>query len=103
MGENPSSTWDSLAGRHTVNTVEVSHLELPKLIKTSRCVTRMLLLSLLTTDPECARLDSPEMTLPELSSPPSLVAPVTRVSWSVWDRRTPMLETRPSPREVSSP
>merc|ERR1712087_761227 len=43
--------------------------------QTSRCVTMMLLLSLLTTDPECAKLDSPEMTLPEPSSPPSLVAP----------------------------
>merc|ERR1712121_401956 len=43
------------------------------------------------------------MTLPELSSPPLLVVPATREGWLVWDRRMPMLETRPSPREVSSP
>merc|ERR1711930_39422 len=67
------------------------------------CVTRTLLLLLLTMAPACARLDSPEMTLPELSSPPLLDAPATRESWSVWDRRTPMSVTRPSPREVSSP
>merc|ERR1712098_652997 len=30
----------------------------------SRCVTKTLLLSLLTMAPACARLDSPEMTLP---------------------------------------
>merc|ERR1712130_1043276 len=53
--------------------------------------------------PACARLDSPEMTLPELSSHPSLEDQDTRVSWSVWDRRMPMLEMRLSPREVSSP
>merc|ERR1712026_389290 len=68
-----------------------------------KCVTTKLLLLLLTMAPACARLDSPEMTLPELSSPPLLAAPATRVSWLVWDRRTPMSVTRPSPREVSSP
>merc|ERR1712156_478315 len=57
----------------------------------------------LTMAPACARPVSPVMTPPGLSSPPSLVAQGTRVSWSVWDRRTPMLETRPSPRGVSSP
>merc|ERR1711884_163976 len=67
------------------------------------CVTRTLLLLLLTMAPACARLDSPEMTLPELSSPPSWAAPATRERWSVWDRRTPTSVTRPSPREVSSP
>merc|ERR1712038_423806 len=51
-----------------------------------RCVTRTLLLLLLTMAPACARLDSPEMTLPELSSPPLLDAPATRESWSVWDK-----------------
>merc|ERR1712228_945067 len=68
-----------------------------------RCVTKTLLLSLLTMAPACARLDLLEMTLPELSSPPLLDVPATRVSWSVWDRRMPMLEMRLSPREVSSP
>merc|ERR1711936_934102 len=72
-------------------------------LKNSRCVTRTLLLLLLTMAPACARLDSPEMTLPELSSPPSWAAPATRESWSVWDRRTPTSVTRPSPREESSP
>merc|ERR1712061_655258 len=61
----------------------------------SRCVTKTLLPSLLTMAPACARLASPEMTLPELSSPPSSAAPATRESWSVWDRRTPMSVTRP--------
>merc|ERR1711936_531259 len=71
--------------------------------KGPRCVTRTLLPLLLTMAPACARLDSPEMTLPELSSPPSWAAPATRESWSVWDRRTPTSVTRPSPREESSP
>merc|ERR1712102_54592 len=69
----------------------------------SRCVTKTLLLWLLTMAPACARLDLLEMTLPELSSPPLLDVPATRVSWLVWDRRMPMLEMRLSPREVSSP
>merc|ERR1711931_319156 len=69
----------------------------------SRCVTKTLLLWLLTMDPECARLDSLEMMLQELSSHPLLEDQDTRVSWLVWDRRMPMLEMRLSPREVSSP
>merc|ERR1712156_970902 len=69
----------------------------------AKCVTTKLLLLLLTTAPACARLDSPEMTLPELSSPPLWADPDTRESWSAWDRRTPTLETRHSPREESSP
>merc|ERR1712061_514682 len=69
----------------------------------SRCVTKTLLPSLLTMAPACARLASPEMTLPELSSPPSSAVPTWGESWSVWDRRTPMSVTRPSPRGVSSP
>merc|ERR1711973_1176 len=72
-------------------------------LRNPRCVTRTLPLLLLTMAPACARLDSPEMTLPEPSSPPSSVAPATREWWSVWDRRTPMSVTRPSPRGVSSP
>merc|ERR1712098_403492 len=68
----------------------------------SRCVTKTLLLLLLTMAPACAKLDSLEMTLPELSSHPLLEDQDTRVSWSVWDRRMPMLEMRLSPREVSS-
>merc|ERR1711872_1076787 len=69
----------------------------------SRCVTKTLLLWLLTMDPVCARLDSLEMTPQELSSHPLLEDQDTRVSWLVWDRRMPMLEMRLSPREVSSP
>merc|ERR1711988_749667 len=65
-----------------------------------RCVTKTLLPSLLTMAPACARLASPEMTLPELSSPPLSAVPATRESWSVWDRRTPMSVTRPSPRGI---
>merc|ERR1712018_674911 len=65
-----------------------------------RCVTKTLLLLLLTMAPACARLDLLEMTLPELSSPPLLDVPATRVSWSVWDRRMPMLEMRLSPRGI---
>merc|ERR1712200_372612 len=68
-----------------------------------RCVTKTLLLLLLTMDPACARLDLLEMTLPELSSPPLLAVPATRVSWLVWDKRMPMLEMRLNPREVSLP
>ena len=45
----------------------------------SRCVTKTLLLWLLTMAPACARLDLLEMTLPELSSPPLLDVPATRV------------------------
>merc|ERR1712045_1052726 len=80
---------------------EVTHLHLNKY--KSRCVTKTLLLSLLTMAPACARLDSQEMTLQEPSSHPLLEDQDTRVSWSVWDRRMPMLEMRLSPREVSSP
>merc|ERR1711992_484983 len=69
----------------------------------TRCVTKTLLLLSLTMAPACARLDLLEMTLPELSSPPLLDVLATRVRWSVWDRRMPMLEMRPSPREVSLP
>merc|ERR1712126_148344 len=65
----------------------------------SRCVTKTQPLWSLTMAPACARPVSPVMTPPGLSSPPLSVAQGTRVSWSVWDRRTPMLETRPSPRE----
>merc|ERR1712037_238489 len=59
------------------------------------CVTRTLLLWSLTMAPACARPVSPEMTLPAPSSPPSLAVPVTRESWSAWDRRTPTSETGP--------
>ncbi|KAF9108606.1 hypothetical protein BGX30_008624, partial [Mortierella sp. GBA39] len=44
---------------------------------------------LLITVPVCARPVSPVMMLPAPFSPRSLVALVTRVSWSVWVRRTP--------------
>merc|ERR1712110_157016 len=46
------------------------HLAYKGRYNTSRCVTRTLLPWLLTMAPACARLDSLEMTLPELSSPP---------------------------------
>merc|ERR1712002_405582 len=68
-----------------------------------RCVTRTQLLWLSTMAPACARLALPVMTLPELSSHPSLVAQGTRVSWWVWVKRTPMLEMRLNPRGVSLP
>merc|ERR1711962_216770 len=60
----------------------------------ARCVTRTLLLWLLTMAPGCARPGSPETTPPGLCSPPLWVAPGTRVSWWVWDRRTPTSVTR---------
>merc|ERR1711890_99570 len=69
----------------------------------STCVTRTLLLLSATMAPACARPASPETTPPGLCSPPSWAAPATRVSWSVWDRRTPTSVTRPSPRGASSP
>merc|ERR1712012_636678 len=78
-------------------------LKLRKLNYKAKCVTTKLLLLLLTMDLVCAKLALPEMMLPEPSSPPLLEDPDTRESWLVWDRRTPMLEMRPSPREVSSP
>merc|ERR1719431_726980 len=56
-----------------------------------------------TMDLECAKLDLPEMTPHVPSFHPSSAAPATRVSWSVWDRRTHMLEMRLNPRGVSSP
>merc|ERR1711990_1087748 len=40
---------------------------------------------------------------PRAVFPPLLDVPVTRVSWSVWDKRMPMLEMKLNPREVSSP
>ncbi|KAF9307682.1 hypothetical protein BGZ91_008267, partial [Linnemannia elongata] len=49
------------------------------------------------TVPACARPVSPEMMPPALFSPLSSVAPVTRVSWSAWVRRTPMSVMRLSP------
>merc|ERR1712126_658938 len=64
-----------------------------------RCVTRTLPLLSVTMAPACARPASPETTPPGPSSPPSLDVPVTGVSWSAWDRRTPTSVTRPSPRE----
>merc|ERR1712211_197465 len=55
--------------------VSVLRLRQYKVFTKSRCVTKTLLLLLLTMAPACARLDSPEMTLPELSSHPLLVVP----------------------------
>merc|ERR1711962_789172 len=59
----------------------------------SQCVTRTLLLLSVTMALECARLVSPETMLREPSFPPSWVVLDMWVSWSVWDRRTPMFET----------
>merc|ERR1712168_1154043 len=56
-----------------------------------------------TMDLACAKLDLPEMTPHVPSSHPSSDVPATRASWSVWDRRTHMLEMRLNPRGVSSP
>merc|ERR1712088_1083880 len=71
--------------------------------QTPGCVTKTLRLLSSTTAPACARPGSPETTPPGLCSPPLLDVPATRVSWWVWVKRTPMLETRPSPRGVSLP
>merc|ERR1712002_540072 len=43
------------------------------------------------------------MMLLVLYFPPLLGVLATREGWLVWDRRMPMLEMRPSPREVSLP
>merc|ERR1711971_1485400 len=75
----------------------------PKDKKTAtKCVTMKLRLWSWTTGPACARPGLPETMPPGLSSPPLLAVPVTRVSWSAWDRRTPTSVTRPSPRGVST-
>jgi len=71
--------------------------------KLSRCVTKTQLLWSLTMAPACAKPVSPVMTPPGLSSHPLLDVPATRVSWSVWDKRMPMLEMKLNPREVSLP
>merc|ERR1711874_776886 len=67
------------------------------------CVTKILPLLSLTMAPACAKPVSLEMTPPGLSSLPLLDAPVTRVSWSVWVKRMPMLEMKLNPRGVSLP
>merc|ERR1711899_301734 len=69
----------------------------------TRCVTKILLLLSLTMAPACAKPVLPVMTPPGLSSHPLLDVPATRVSWSVWDKRMPMLEMKLNPREVSLP
>merc|ERR1711928_14825 len=66
----------------------------------TKCVTMRLPLWSWTTGPACARPASPETTPPGPSSPPSLDVPGTRVSWLAWDRRTPMLVMKPSPRGI---
>ena len=48
----------------------------------------------------CARPASPVTTPPAPSSPRLSAAPVTRVSWSAWARRTRTSATRPSPSVV---
>merc|ERR1712198_485541 len=67
---------------------------------TTTSVTKIWPLLSLTTAPACARPASPETTLPALCSPPLSADPVTRVSWSVWARRTLMSETRPRARGI---
>merc|ERR1712156_136582 len=55
------------------------------------------------TDPDSANAVSP-VTMPhEPSSHPSSVDHDTKVLWSVWARKTPTSETKPSPNAVSSP
>merc|ERR1712026_490845 len=56
-----------------------------------------------TTVPDSASAVSLVTMLHEPSSHPSLVDHDTEVLWSVWARKTPMLETKPNPNEVSSP
>merc|ERR1711942_264111 len=51
-------------------------------------------------DPECARRDSPVMTLPAPSSPPSSADPSTPESWLAWATKTATSVMRPSLREV---
>merc|ERR1712072_53233 len=74
-----------------------------RLTSINQDVTRTLLPLCATMAPACARPASPETTLPGPSSPPSLDVPATRVSWSVWDRRTPTSVTRPSPEGYPHP
>merc|ERR1711973_574455 len=59
------------------DTIQVSPLWADPLTTSARprCVTKTLPPSLLTMAPACARPVSPETTLPEPSSPPSLVVP----------------------------
>merc|ERR1711993_236429 len=59
------------------------------------CVTKILPLLSLTMAPACAKPVSLETMPPGLSSLPLLDAPATRVSWSVWVKRMPMLENEP--------
>merc|ERR1712194_676556 len=80
-----------------MGTLDISLLSCPvfnfKLNPT--CVTKIPPLWSLTMAPACAKLDSLVMMPPGLSSHPLLDVPVTRVSWSVWDKRMPkiMFET----------
>merc|ERR1719468_1370919 len=69
------------------------------ILRKPKCVTTKLPLLLLTMAPVCAKPVSPEMTPQELSSPPSLDVPVTRVSWLAWAKKTPMWVMKLSPRE----
>merc|ERR1712072_823685 len=55
----------------------------------SKWPTKILQLWSSTMVQVCAKPGSLGMMHPERCSPPSWVDPVTRVSWSVWDRRTP--------------
>merc|ERR1712226_116243 len=70
-------------------------------LKLKKWKTTEFKLWLLTTDPECAKPVSREMTLPELSSRQLWDVPDTPESWSVWVRRPHTSETKPKPSEVS--
>ena len=72
----------SLTSQHRVSRRYSLNQVRPYSVQQSRCVMKTWQLWWLTMAPACARLDLLEMTLPELSSPPSSVAPDTRrVSW----------------------
>merc|ERR1711997_1254617 len=77
-----------LVSIHTVNSIQTT------------CVTKTLPLSSLTMAPACARPVSPVMTPPGPSSPPLSVALATRVSWSVWVKRTPVGDEAQSKRGI---
>merc|ERR1711884_485360 len=68
-----------------------------------QCVTTIFRPWLLTMALACARPALLETTRPGQCSPQLWEGPGTLGSWLEWDRKIPMLETRPNPRGGSSP